>query len=409
MRVIITAVALGVLCITARINAQTLDDYLQEAAENNPGLRAAFTTYEAALQRIPQVNALPDPTLSFGYFISPAETRVGPQNLRLSLSQALPWFGVLAAQENVASRQAEVEYQTYINARNTLYFKVKTAYYALYELQRHIILEREYKDVLLSYKELATTRLRNGKGALADVIRTDILIDNSDTEISVLEAKRSPREAAFNRLLDRDEEKSINIPENLEIVAIPDKYRKDSLLVRNPQLNAFDLKIRSARARQNVAEKQGFPRLGFGLDYIVVGNRTDIDVRDNGKDVVMPMLSLSIPMFRGKYNAAVEEAKLHQAALADSKIELRNTLLADYEMAWYELERSRQLIDLYSGQIIKARQMHDLLIKEYGVSGADFEEALRMQRELLKFRMAEVVAQKEFFIALAKLDYLTAK
>ena len=66
-------------------NAQEiLDRYLVEAAENNPGLKAQFSEYMAALERVPQVGALPDPTIAFGYFIQPIETRLGPQQAKIS-------------------------------------------------------------------------------------------------------------------------------------------------------------------------------------------------------------------------------------------------------------------------------------------------------------------------------------
>ena len=49
--------------------AQTLNDYFKIAAENNPGLQAKYKAFEAAVQRVPQVSTLPDPSFSFGYFI----------------------------------------------------------------------------------------------------------------------------------------------------------------------------------------------------------------------------------------------------------------------------------------------------------------------------------------------------
>ena len=40
---------------------QSLDDYLKTAAENNPGLKAKFNEYLAALEKLPQAKSLPDP------------------------------------------------------------------------------------------------------------------------------------------------------------------------------------------------------------------------------------------------------------------------------------------------------------------------------------------------------------
>src|SRR5665648_328374 len=91
------------LLFSSLVSAQDdLGRYLQTAAENNPGLKARFNEYLAALEIAPQVKALPDPQLAFGYFIQPVETRVGPQQFKISATQMFPWFGSLKARENSA-------------------------------------------------------------------------------------------------------------------------------------------------------------------------------------------------------------------------------------------------------------------------------------------------------------------
>ncbi len=89
------------LLISSMVSAQDdLVGYLQTSAQNNPGLKARFNEYLAALEVAPQVKSLPDPQLAFGYFIQPVETRVGPQQFKISVSQMFPWFGTLKAKEN---------------------------------------------------------------------------------------------------------------------------------------------------------------------------------------------------------------------------------------------------------------------------------------------------------------------
>jgi len=56
---------------------QSLDDYLEVALQKNPDLKAAYFSFEAQLEKVEQVKFLANSTLSFGYFISPIETRLG--------------------------------------------------------------------------------------------------------------------------------------------------------------------------------------------------------------------------------------------------------------------------------------------------------------------------------------------
>ena len=82
-KIIIIILSLLVLNVHAQ---KELDGYLKLGAENNPGLKAKFAEYNAALEKVPQVGTLPDPTISFGYFITPVETRVGQHTPTRSLN-----------------------------------------------------------------------------------------------------------------------------------------------------------------------------------------------------------------------------------------------------------------------------------------------------------------------------------
>lgn len=408
-QIIIIITTLLLVGLSTNLRAQTLDESLELAAENNPLLKAKYADFEAALQKVAQVNSLPDPTFSFGYFISPVETRVGPQRAKIGLSQMFPWFGTLEAAGNVQAFLAEAKYQEFINAKNELYMQVKSAWYPIYEVNQKIALQMENKEILNSYKQLATIGFKNDKGSMVDVIRVDIMIESTDTEIKLLQDQLQPLFVHFNKLLNQSDSVRVQVDQELNIIQVPLNYRKDSLLLNHPLLRSLDLKMQSAQEAEELSKKQGLPKIGVGLDYVFVGERTDMVVPDNGKNVIMPMVSMSIPIYRGKYEAATKEAQFKQEAISNYKINTENTLISNYELAWYELEKSRQLVELYETLISKTKQAISLLETAYSNSGKDFEEILRMQQELLKYQIAIVSATKTFYVALAKLDYLTSK
>ena len=101
-----------------------LSDYLAYAALNNPGLEAAFNRWKAALERIPQVKALPDPKFNYLYYVREVETRVGPQRHGLGIAQAFPWFGKLKLRGDVATEAAHVARKRYDVVKLKLYFEV---------------------------------------------------------------------------------------------------------------------------------------------------------------------------------------------------------------------------------------------------------------------------------------------
>lgn len=403
------AILIATLLFSSLSFAQTLDDYFKIAAENNPGLQAMHKEYEAAVQKVPQVSTLPDPTFSLGYFISPVETRVGPQQAKFSLTQMFPWFGTLKAQGNVAALMAEAKFQNFIDARNRLYFQVASAYYPLYELKDFVRIEQENISILESYKTIATQKFKNGTGTMVDVLRVDIMLKDAQTNLSILRDKEKPLLTTLNKLLNRSENEPVQISDTLKSVILLDNYRKDSLIVANPKLKALDLKLQASQAAEIVAQKQGLPKLGIGLDYVLVGERTDISMPDNGKNVLMPMVSISIPIFRAKYNASVKESQLMQESYTLQKQEVTNTLFSEYEMVLFQVQQQLQLISLYQQQIQTSQQSLNLLFTSYGNSGKEFEEALRMQQQLLKYQKMSATALVQYHIAVEKINYITSK
>ena len=392
---IINIILLVILGVTTA-QTQTLDEYFKIAAENNPGLQSKYKEFEAALQKVHQVNSLPDPTVSFSYFFP----KMMSQRASISLMQMFPWFGTLSSQGNATALMAESQYQSFLDARNQLYFEVSAAYYPLYELNRLQEIEQKNINLLESYKSIANSKFKNGLSPMVDVLRVDIMLKEAVTNLSILKLKEKSLKTTFNKLLNRDIAEEVSIDTSLATETLQDSFRRDSIATNNPLLNALDLRIKASEASEIAVQKDGLPKLGIGLDYAII---------DNGKNIVMPMVSVSIPIFRKKYNAAKKEAQLMQESYALQKVDVTNSLIASYEIAWFEIQQQRELINLYEQQTKESNQSLNLLFSAYSNSGKDFEEVLRMQQQLLKYEKMKASAEVEYHTSLAKLNYITAK
>lgn len=398
---------ISLLFFAFNAKGQSINDYFIIAAENNPELKAKYKEFEASMQRIPQVSSLPDPNLSMGYFISPVETRLGPQNLRFSLSQMFPWFGTLKAQKNAATLMAESKYQAFLNTKNQLFSQVAAVYYPLYELVKLQNIEQENIKILESYKKIANAKFENGKGNLVDVLRVDIMMKDAQTNLEILNKKEPALTSWLNSILNQKYDEKIVVAQEMEVIELPLEYRKDSIAT-NPLLQELELKKQASEVAVEVARKQGFPKLGLGLDYVLVGKGMN-NFPDSGKDIIMPMVTFSLPIFRKKYNAATNEAKLMQESYSFQKEAYENKLNGTYYKLIFELEKERDLLKLYEGQVLTLSKSLNLLLAYYSNANKDFEEVLRMQQELLKYKKMQLSSISTFYIKLAELDYLTAK
>jgi outer membrane protein TolC len=399
---------LGLVVWPLAIQAQHLDNYLKYAAENNAGLKAKYAEFEASMQRIDQVNTLSNPTFSFGYFISPVETRVGPQRIKFSLSQMFPWFGTLDAKEDIATKFAESKYQEFVAYKLSVFRDVKMAYYPLIELNEHIRLQQENLVLLTTYKELANIRLANGKGTMVDVLRIDVQIEDVQSEVSLLNEKMNPLRVHFNRLLNRVSDAVIEL-ETFDNTANNRLFSADSIFTNNPTIASFDLKMNAVSKQGELAKLSGLPSIGLGLDYAIVGKRNVSSVVDDGKDILMPMATISLPIFRSQYKAAINEASYLRNALELNKQEYKNNQHDEFAKAKYNLSAALEFIRLYSNEMNIQARILDLLYTAYSTSGKDFVELIRAQQLLIKYKMRLSSETMNYNIAISQLEYLTNK
>lgn len=400
---------LFVSLLSFNLQAQTLEEYLVLAGENNAGLKAKYFEYQAALEKVPQVGSLPDPQLTFGYFILPPETRVGPQLASFSVSQMFPWFGSLSASKDAAALMAKAKFEAFEAQRNLLYYQVKTTYFQLWELKQQITFMSENLDILKSYESLAITKYENGKVGLVDVLRVQIQIEEAANDLLILQQKTKPLKVRFNSLLNRETDTEVEISMLLSPVKVAPAVFPDDLLEGNPLISELDLKAQAFTQNLTVAKKMGMPKIGLGLNYTIVKPRTDMDVPDNGKDILMPMVTLSLPIYRKKYNAMQNEVTFQLDAVKQKRIQTTNLLTADYADAnWNYLDAQSRLV-LYNGQIQRSESALNILITSYSSDNNAFEEVLRMQQQILQYKLQLAKANADLRIAIAKTDYLTGK
>lgn len=382
-----------------------LDTYVADGVQNNPGLKARNAEFEAAMQKVSQSSSLEDPNLRISTFGQMVETRTGQQMARFSLEQMFPWFGTLKEQRDAAALNAEAAFELYHYERNEVVLQIKEAYYPLYELDESIRINEENLKILQSFKTLAVSKFQNGNGKLSDALRVDLITNDINTNIGILQEKRKSLLIAFNKLLNRDEMAEV-IVESYNLAT--DFFVSRDSLRNNPQLEILRKKVLAAQAQERLATKQGMPKLGLGVEYIITQKRPEMTFSDNGKDAYMAMFSVSLPIYRKKYKASIKESQFMQTSFTEMQTDVENTLIAQYQMADFELNRVKQLVMLYSKQVAQTNQIINLLKTAYGNDDADFEEILTMQQELLKYELLEVTAKKEYAVAVAKLEFLTA-
>jgi cobalt-zinc-cadmium efflux system outer membrane protein len=409
-RIICLSVMVWLFTVTATTAQEALDDYLVLAARNNPGLKARFNDYLSSLERVPQVGALPDPQVIFGYFIMPVETRVGPQRFRISASQMFPWFGTLGARKDAAAAMAQAQYETFEDARAELFFNVKSTYYNLYFVTRAATITADNIDLLHTLRALALTRTQAGMTSSADVLRLEMETADMENQLALLQDNITTLTATFAHLLNADTLEAVMLPDTLwsDTLAMTKEQIMDSINIQNHQIRQLDNMVASYQDQQKVAEKMGYPNLSLGLDYINVGKSSlpAAGTKSGNDALVFPSVGITIPLYRKKYEAMVKETVLMQEATTDRRVDKYNTLLTVFERTMRDYKDAERRVTLYRSQLVLARQSLNIMEAAYSTDTKMFQDLLEVERQMLKYALELEKARADGNAAVAFLNYL---
>jgi outer membrane protein TolC len=250
----------------------SLEQTITFALANNPGVHAAEARWRAAIAKVPQARGWPDPKLNYGYFAENVETRVGPQEHRIGVTQPLPWFGKLRAAGDVASAEAAAVLADFAAAQLEVVRDVKSAWFELAWLNEAQRITADNTQLVKQLEAVAQTRLRAG-GDLGAVTKAQVELGRLEDRFASLDDLREPLGARLNAVLNRPSAgplpaivgartNDVTLPSLSDLVA-----RQMEL---NPMLDQLAHRIRREEHASRLARKAGMPEFGLGVDYVSV-------------------------------------------------------------------------------------------------------------------------------------------
>lgn len=386
--------------------SSTVEDYLTYAALNNPGLEAAFHRWQAALEGTAQAGTLPDPRFTYGYFIREVETRVGPQRQRFGVSQSFPWTGTLKLRRDAAALAAEAERQHYEAAKLELFRRVKLAFHEYAFLARAVEITGENVELMTWFERVARSRYKVGSANHADIIKAQVELARLEDRLISLRDRLRPAAARLNSELNRERGAPLPLPGPVEAApVVVDEAALYAAVGETPRLEAIDRAAERERVAAELARKGLYPGFTLSLDYLETGSALDPATPDSGKDPLMAMVSVNIPLWRESTRAAEREARARENAALLRREEEENRLGARLEEALFAFRDAERKIDLYGNSLLpKARQSLEVTQKAYSAGKAGFIDLVDAQRTLLDFRLARERALADRAEKLAEIE-----
>ena len=152
-------------------------------------------------------------------------------------------------------------------------------------------------------------------------------------------------------------------------------------MANNNALSSFDYQLEGLEYRKKSATKEGLPQFSIGLEYAFIGEGNSTSSNAGQDAFVFPIIGLSIPLYRSKYKAKVQEVVYLQEAKSFEKSDKQNTLSVLFESVWKDYQDANRRFSLYREQTELAQKSLSILESNYTTSHLSFEEILRMERK----------------------------
>ncbi len=388
----------------------SLDELLQHAQLANPDLRAAFERWRAALERVPVAGKLPEPRVTFGAYLAHVETRVGPMRGRVGVSQSLPWIGERDLKSRTALAAAALAREMVEAARVEVVAALLDAWFEATWLERAIAITAAHRELLLSWEEVARTRLETGIGSNADVIRAQVELGEIENRLLSLEDLRRPIRARINAALDRP--LGAELPAATGPLPPPPAIDGERLAAEldrtSPGLRALDHRIVAARWGVELAGTAFYPDFVLGVDYTVIGEASGAGVSGSGRDAVAATIGLALPIWRSTYKAGLREAEALEKAARLEHASASNRLELQLETALYRFRDGSRRVELLLNTLIpKGEEAVAALDASYRSGDRGFLDLVDAERMVLELQLQAVRAEADRAQAVAEIERIT--
>jgi outer membrane protein TolC len=381
-----------------------------EAVKSNPEILAAQKRYEAARQRPTQASSLPDPMVSLGYSsvgnpLPGAGLGSQPQaNAGVMVSQEVPFPGKLKLQGDMASMEAQAEFQQYQAVQLEVVSRLKQAYYRLQYSYAALDLLAHHRELFQALQQLAVDRYAGGVATQSDVFRAQTQISILQTRVVRMDQERRAREAEINAVLNRAAGTPIGRPEELK--SKESAVTLDELLTaarKNSPLLARGQKIiERSNLAVNLAKKEYDPDFTLNAGYYSMGSMgTMYELR---ADVKVPLY------FWRKQSAGVAEQTMGVTAARHDYEAADQSLRFQIQDAFQSAEASAKLMKIYSETVApQASLALESSVLAYGEGRVDFLSVISDYIMSFDYAMNYYDESLNYMLALARLEEMTGQ
>ncbi|MFT7579922.1 MAG: cobalt-zinc-cadmium efflux system outer membrane protein [Myxococcota bacterium] len=380
---------------------------VRAAVTRSPALDAAWYEAQAATLGIAGTRRMPNPRVSLTAFVLPVETRVGPQRLRVGASQVFPWPSKLTSAADAASARAAVARKRFELAHAQLVRALRVPWIALAERSASADLIRAQAEVVAQIRSLTELRSATTKTSYGAI-----------TQLALREEELRERARSFDdqatalghrvRALAHLPAESVLPPATLDDATMVGELPANltSATHASPAVGTAQAELNAAEAQRIAAGTRGGPDFDVAAMWTYVGDPLATGVPDAGQDVVAITFGVRIPLWQSAYDADEAAAVARREAASARVAALEDATRSQvYELA-QQLETARRKIALYETQMTPgAESVLRFAVEAYGAGEGTLDAVLRLETQLIGYRLVAVRARASALDGAAKLAF----
>lgn len=383
--------------------------YVALAMGNSPELALAWARWEAAVRRIAVARRLPEPTLGLGVFLQSVETRVGPQQARVTLQQTFPWPSSLSAGSDAAAAEARAAEARFEATALAIEARVQSAYWTLWEIRETRATHAEHLLTLSGLSDTLRGRLEVGQATLADLQQVELAAARMQDEIARSGAAEQRAEAQLIAITgDRTlQELPTEVGPDAPRVPRDTLETLTELALAHPRIDEAQAWAEVSEANVRRAQAQRLPGFTLGADWVLVGPASQPDMLapgESGKDALAASVGLRVPLWQASYAEQIASAQAEERAREAQVLRAEDAALAALRAAHSAVLDSARRVTLVERTLLpQAEALYGSMAGAYASGRGSLAQVLLAQNELLSLRIALRQAQAEHARAWAQL------
>ena len=387
--------------------------YIAEAIRNNPALKSEYQAYQAQMANAQGAGVLNDPQLSVGLFPQAMHHVNGKQLATITIMQMFPWFGTLKAGREQMEYKAQEAYQKFREKSLSTAFNVEKQWYSILATQEKVKAVKQKRALLNDIKKVAIYLYKNytaGRDTkMSNQLRLDAEEERLKEQTESLETQLTLQKQQFNITLHRQPNAALSLPDSITLRQMP-TFNWTEIERNNPKLAQYSAIQKAFKSQEEQTRAKGMPMIGVGLQYMLNG-KVDMPMMPNmnGKDMVMPMVSVTIPIYRKKITSAIHSAQLMERSAAYNYQSQLDALQSTYLSIEQRAEDIKRKLKLYESEVSLLNRTLELMQKEYATGATSLTDILQTTRESIDYDLLKAEANAQYNTITAEAIQLIAR